>query len=109
MTDDPAISGYGRRKAALRRRVAGAGEEALTLFAADKISKLRELGREGSSAPGAGDASVPPRELRARRLRHYERSLAMLEERLPDNALVATLRAELQAYLRERSRVGGRR
>ena len=46
VTDDDRIVGYAKRKAALRQQVAGAGEEALTLFAADKLSKLRELRRE---------------------------------------------------------------
>lgn len=46
VSDDERIAGYARRKAALRRQVAGADEEALTLFAADKLSKLRELRRE---------------------------------------------------------------
>ena len=45
VSEDGKIADYGRRKAALRRQVEGAGPEALTLFAADKLSKLRELPR----------------------------------------------------------------
>lgn len=45
VSDDDRITGYAKRKAALRQQVAGGGEEALTLFAADKLSKLRELRR----------------------------------------------------------------
>lgn len=65
VSDDDQIAGYAKRKAALRRQVAGAGDEALTLFAADKLSKLRQLQRETavesetSATPGRG------RELRA--------------------------------------------
>jgi (p)ppGpp synthase/HD superfamily hydrolase len=43
VSDDERITGYAKRKAALRQQVARAGEEALALFAADKLSKLREL------------------------------------------------------------------
>jgi hypothetical protein len=103
VSDDDRIVGYGERKAALRRQVADAGEGALALFAADKVSKLRELRRE-SAADGLG--SVTPgrvRKLRARRLRHYRRSLALLEERLPNSPLVRELRDELHAVARERT------
>ena len=102
VSDDDAIDSYGRRKAALRRQVAGAGDEALSLFAADKLSKVRELRREliaRSSRRAAGVAREP----RARRMRHYQRSLALLEERLPDSSLVQDLREELNACLRERA------
>jgi hypothetical protein len=102
VSDDDRIRGYGARKAALRRQVAGAGDEALALFAADKLSKLRELRRE--TLTGAEDRGSParPRELRVRRLRHYQRSLALLEERLPNSPLVNELRDELDGFLRER-------
>lgn len=101
VSDDDRIAGYAKRKAALRRQVAGAGEEALTLFAADKLSKLRELRREttGDSTNSATPSRV--RALRARRLRHYQRSLALLEERLHDSPLVRELRDELAMLHRE--------
>jgi (p)ppGpp synthase/HD superfamily hydrolase len=103
VSDDDRVIGYGERKAALRRQVADAGEDALALFAADKVSKLRELRREtaadarGSATPGR------VRKLRARRLRHYRRSLALLEERLPKSPLVRELHDELHALRRERA------
>ena len=88
--------GDGPRKAAVGRRVAGAGEEALTLFAADKVSRVRELRRETAIS-----AESRMRGARARRLRHYQRSLAMLQERLPGSPLVQDLRRELAGFLRE--------
>jgi hypothetical protein len=100
VSDDDRIDGYGRRKAALRRRVAGAGEEALTLFAADKLSKLRELRRDTGANQEQRRGPDGHRQLRARRLRHYQRSLALLEERLPDSPLVGELRDELDGHLR---------
>lgn len=109
VSDDERIDGYGKRKAALRRQVASAGEEALSLFAADKLSKLRELRRETVVDPDAAGMSRRVRELRARRLRHYQRSLALLEERLPASPLVRALRDELAALLRERTMLAGTR
>ncbi len=103
VSDDDRITGYGERKAALRRQVAGAGKDALTLFAADKLSKLRELRREAAADSAAGTAPGQVRKLRARRLRHYRRSLALLEERIPESPLVRELRDELHALLRDRA------
>jgi HD domain len=87
VSHDAAIPGYARRKAAVRNKVADAGEDALTVFAADKVSKVRELGL----GDGAG------LKVRSRKLRHYRLSLAMLQDRLPDSSLVAALAAELRA------------
>ncbi len=97
VTDDESIAGYAERKAALRHQVAAAGHEALTLFAADKLSMSRELRREFKRDRDTNKT------LRARRLTHYQRSLAMLEERLPESPLVGDLRRELRAYEQERA------
>jgi hypothetical protein len=102
VSDDDRIAGYAKRKAALRQQVSDAGEEALTLFAADKLSKLRELRREASVDSAGYGASGRVRELRARRVKHYQRSLALLEERLAGSPLVRALRDELASLQRER-------
>jgi (p)ppGpp synthase/HD superfamily hydrolase len=107
VSDDDRISGYAARKAALRQQVACAGGEALSLFAADKLSKLRELRREATGAPEAGRIPSFRREVRARRLRHYQRSLALLEERMPESVLVKALRSELQHFPRARLAAAG--
>lgn len=85
VSEDRAIPTYSRRKAALREQVAAAGPEALMVFAADKVSKVREL-----SLPGA--PARPPQ----RRLTHYRRCLELLERLLSDSPLVAQLRSELE-------------
>jgi (p)ppGpp synthase/HD superfamily hydrolase len=89
VTDDPSIRDRAERKAALRRQVADAGECAAVVFAADKVSKARELrvrvGR-GRSEP-ADDGKIA----------HYEASLAMLSELIPGHDLVDQLRMELEA------------
>jgi (p)ppGpp synthase/HD superfamily hydrolase len=87
VSHDPGIPGYARRKAALREQVASSGDDALTVFAADKLSKVREL--------RLGDGSGI--KVRSRKLKHYRLSLTMLQERLPESSLVAALAAELNA------------
>lgn len=91
VTEDQRIRGWAARKAALREQVAVAGREALMVFAADKISKARELGvvdARSCEQPGSGRPD--------RRLAHYRHCLQLLEERLSDCSLVAELRAELE-------------
>ena len=105
VSDDRGISGYAMRKAALRRQVASADDEALTLFAADKVSKLRELRREAAVESDPHTVPIPVRQIRARRLKHYRRSLALLEERIPNSPLVGDLHRELDALLREQTRL----
>jgi HD domain len=85
VSDDRELRGYARRKAALRDKVARSGQDALTVFAADKLAKVREL-RFGDRS-GLG--------VRSRKLRHYQLSLAMLQRRLPASPLVGALAAEL--------------
>lgn len=107
VTDDGRIVRYATRKAALRKQVAAAGDEALTLFAADKLSKVRELRRE--TAVDRADLPAPGRvrQLRARRLKHYRRSLALLEEQLPQSPLVTALGDELGVLLRDHALLAG--
>ena len=82
VSENQHVRGYAARKAALRAQVAAAGDQALMVFAADKISKVREL--------RIGDYRAWDR-----RLVHYQRCLELLEQRLAASPLVATLRAEL--------------
>lgn len=95
VSEDERVTNYTARKAALRDQVARAGDEALTLFAADKISKVRELRIRGYGV------HRPPR----RRLAHYQRCLALLQEHLPRSPLVAQLRAELDEATKRAQRL----
>jgi (p)ppGpp synthase/HD superfamily hydrolase len=95
VSEDETISRYQPRKAALRRQVAAAGPDALMVFAADKVSKARELRRELEPADGPRSISTAATS-RRRRLAHYQQSLALLERLLADSPLVALLRAELE-------------
>jgi len=96
VSEDSRVGGYAARKAKLRKSVAAAGDEALKLFAADKISKVRELRRLDGTA--AGHARRTPREHKTyeRRLAHYRACLTLLQERQAGAPLVRRLEAELR-------------
>jgi (p)ppGpp synthase/HD superfamily hydrolase len=96
VTEDERIAAYEARKAALGAQVARAGDEALMLFAADKISKARELRLGGEGVDTSRRQSARKVRSRSRRLAHYRRCLALLQERVPDSSLVAQLDAELE-------------
>jgi (p)ppGpp synthase/HD superfamily hydrolase len=89
VSDDPAIEDDIERKAALRQQVARAGEYAAVVFAADKVSKAREMRVRVSRG------RFERRD--ERKVAHYEASLDMLSEVIPDHRLVDQLRMELEA------------
>jgi (p)ppGpp synthase/HD superfamily hydrolase len=93
LSEDPAIPDYSARKAALRDQVRAAGDEALMVFAADKVSKAREL--RLSFATARRPPSLRPGSKPQRKLAHYRHCAELLEERLADYPLVQTLRHEL--------------
>jgi hypothetical protein len=99
VSEDETVTGYARRKAALREQVASAGEEALMLFAADKLSKVRELRLDPTPARVSHSGGAAITRTRGRRLTHYRHCLALLQEQLPDSPLVEELRTELDAHL----------
>lgn len=88
LTEDDSIGDPGERKAALRLEVARAGGPAAAIFAADKVSKARELRALAARGP-----LTPEQELK---LTHYEESVDMLSEVIPGHPLLARLRAELE-------------
>jgi len=92
VSEDKSIVSKVERKARLRRQVAEAGAEAAAIFAADKLSKVREIRLRAAWDPdAAGDPGT------AVKLDHYVASCEMLEERLGDLPLVQTLAFELEA------------
>jgi (p)ppGpp synthase/HD superfamily hydrolase len=84
VTEDDSIEDYEERKGALRRQVAEAGEDAHTVYAADKLAKVREL---RAQANGTLDD----------RIGHYEESLHMLEGVAPDLPFLRQLSFEIWA------------
>lgn len=94
VSEDPGIARWQSRKAALRRQVAAAGREALMVFAADKVSKARELRMAAVRAPERG---VLRRGSKAyRKLTHYRHCAELLDQQLPDSPLVQSLHHELE-------------
>jgi (p)ppGpp synthase/HD superfamily hydrolase len=89
LTEPSPDGSYRERKARLREAVAGAGEDALVIFAADKVAKVREM----RMALASGRIDEPDSD----KLDHYEACLALLETRLPGHPLVQQLRFELEA------------
>jgi (p)ppGpp synthase/HD superfamily hydrolase len=100
VSDDPAISDEEERKDEVRERVQEADDEAIAVYAADKISKVRELRLLMSRDP-----EDPQIELR---LRRYRKSLEMLEDQIPGSRLTEILRFELEALEGLPTRVSSR-
>jgi (p)ppGpp synthase/HD superfamily hydrolase len=87
---EPSSEGpYRERKARLRAVVAAAEGNAVTIFAADKVAKTRELRMRLARTP---DHAPDPE-----KLEHYWASLELLEARLGHHPLVRQLRFELEA------------
>jgi (p)ppGpp synthase/HD superfamily hydrolase len=89
LTDDPSIGDEAERKAALRLQVAQAGEPVPAIFAADKISKAREVRLLASRQQVDGSLAV--------KVEHHQESLEMLEQTIPGHELVQRLRTEIDA------------
>lgn len=87
VSDDPSIDDYKSRKRELRDRVMRGDADTWAIFAADKISKVRELAR------------LPPRQRHGTKnraeLTNYRASLTMLRQVAGDLALVDDLDTEL--------------
>jgi (p)ppGpp synthase/HD superfamily hydrolase len=94
VSEDPSVDDEVERKARLRRQVAAAGPEAAAIFAADKLSKVREL-----RIRTAADAASAAEDATRRKVEHYLASRSMLERSLPGHPLVQELSFELEALL----------
>jgi (p)ppGpp synthase/HD superfamily hydrolase len=89
VTDDPAIPDLDRRKDDVRERVRRSGGYATVIYAADKVSKVRELRMLLARTGARRDVAL--------KLRRHRRSLEMLEQTIPGNRLVEMLRTELDS------------
>lgn len=90
VSDDASIENEEHRKAALREQVARGPLEGAAVFAADKVSKARELRLRLSCGMAEG-------EVVDRKLEHYGASLSMLERALGSkHTIVEQLRFELE-------------
>jgi (p)ppGpp synthase/HD superfamily hydrolase len=89
VSDDESIEDVEARKADVRERVRGDGAEAAAVFAADKISKVRELRLLLANHKIDHDQAE-------QKLRRYREGLKMLRDVIPDSPLVDILPAELE-------------
>jgi (p)ppGpp synthase/HD superfamily hydrolase len=87
VSDDPTLPDEDARKRELRERVRETGGYAAVVYAADKVSKVREI-RMALAAGAARDDLED-------KLRRHRASLEMLEQTLPGGHLVELLRSEL--------------
>jgi len=87
LSEPSPVGSYRERKARLRDAVSRASDEALVIFAADKVAKVREL-RMTIAMGGAADPE---------KLEHYWASLEMLTTQHAGHPLVQQLRFELEA------------
>ena len=89
VSDNPSIPDEEGQKDDVRDRVRRAGGYAPVVYAADKVSKVRELRTllAGGLDPRAAEV----------KFRRYRKSLEMLEQAIPDSRLVELLRFELEA------------
>jgi (p)ppGpp synthase/HD superfamily hydrolase len=83
LSEDATIEDYEQRKAQLREQVAEAGEEAATIFLADKLASLQR-------AEATGHAPSPAT------LGHYRATLALLSRTYPDLPFIADVRHALR-------------
>jgi (p)ppGpp synthase/HD superfamily hydrolase len=92
VTEDDSVRDFLERKHALAAQAAAAGAEARAVYAADKVSKVREL-----RAQAAADPSVLEQGRVRQRLQHYEASLEMLRAAGDSLPIVDQLAFELWA------------
>ncbi len=93
VTEDSSIESFAERKEGLREQVRAAGERAMTIFAADKLSDIRGLQRGidrfGDSLEARIGTTVDAM------AGHYRESVEMIEAGQPDSTFMPTLLAEL--------------
>jgi (p)ppGpp synthase/HD superfamily hydrolase len=100
--NDASVHSYRRRKQVLREQVYSAGADAAVLFAADRISKLRELPNQVMRDRAQFDEAAPGSRVWGHleyfhqlRLEHFQQSLRMLQHVAPRHPLVNRLADEL--------------
>jgi hypothetical protein len=89
VSDDPAIADDQARKDELRERVQETGGYALAVYAADKVSKVREIRYLLIDDETRDEAEI--------KFERHRKSLEMLEQELPGSPLVELLRFELES------------
>ncbi|MEK6328243.1 MAG: HD domain-containing protein [Actinomycetota bacterium] len=93
LTEDSSIESFAERKAALREQVMVSGPQAITIFAADKLSDIsglrRGIDRFGDEIEKRMGTTVEGM------ASHYRESVEMIESSRPRSAFVPDLHAQL--------------
>ena len=93
LTDDESIEEYRERKAEHRERVAAAGDEALAIYGADKLTNSRTLrAAYAEEGDAVRDEFKVPLELKTE---IWEADLALLREKTPELPFLDDLEQEL--------------
>jgi (p)ppGpp synthase/HD superfamily hydrolase len=93
LTDDESIEEYRERKAEHRERVAAAGDEALAIYGADKLTNTRTLrAAYAEEGDAVREEFKVPLELKTE---IWEADLALLREKAPELPFLDDLEAEL--------------
>jgi (p)ppGpp synthase/HD superfamily hydrolase len=87
VSDDPTLPDEDERKRELLERVRRAGGYAAVVYAADKVSKVREIRTALAGGVARGEVE--------HKVRRHRESLEMLEHTMPGSDLVDLLRSEL--------------
>ena len=103
LTEDDRIDDWVDRKNALRRQVERSGARAAAIFAADKLSNLREL-RRVYEIRGEGAIDLHKAPSLDLRIAAWADDLEMITRVIADLQLAEDLRLELRGLERERSR-----
>ena len=96
LTDDESIDSYKERKAEHRERLAAAGEEAMAIYAADKLTNAATLraAYEDEGDPVRDEFKVPLEE----KAEIWEADLELLREKAPELPFLDDLARELSAF-----------
>lgn len=106
LSEDAEIAEYEPRKNALRAQVEGAGQRAAAIYAADKLSNLRDM-RAAFERDGEAAAERFPAPIGVR-IELWRNDLAMVERIAPRLSFLRDLRYELEAFEEERAQEHGR-
>jgi (p)ppGpp synthase/HD superfamily hydrolase len=101
LTENEEIEPIERRKDAHRAQVAAAGRDAAAIYAADKVSNIRDV-RAGHSAAGEAISDVLKAPLDVQ-IRIWEDDLAMLRQVAPDLPFLPELADELARLKADRA------
>src|SRR5262249_1627221 len=93
LSEDPSIESFDERKRGLREQVRRAGDEALTVFAADKLSDILGL-RRGIASSGDVESRIGA--TGAGMAHHYGASVEVIESGCPDSVFLPELRVQLE-------------